>query len=192
MQRVYIPCLQSPVRSMTLLVRTASDPMQAAGSLRAKVREMDKNQPVFDVKSMEENINEETSGVRASASMMSMYAVIALLLAVTGIYAVISYSVAQRTHEVGVRMALGAGRRDVVSMTMLRAFRLAALGLTIGIPAAVALMRLMSSVLFNVVALEWTMFAGFALVLGASALLAGYIPARRATRVDPVEALRHE
>lgn len=112
---------------------------------------------------MEQSINEETSGVRASASMMSMYAVIALLLAATGIYAVISYSVAQRTHEVGVRMALGAGRRDVVNMTLMRAFRLAALGLAIGIPAAVALTRLMSSVLFNVVALDWTMFAGFTL-----------------------------
>jgi len=118
--------------------------------------------------------------------------VIALVLAATGIYAVISYSVVQRTHEVGVRMALGAGRGDVLKMTLMRAFRLAGLGLVIGVPVAFALTRLMSSVLFNVLALDWTMFVAFTFVLASSALLAGYIPARRATRVDPVEALRHE
>jgi len=124
--------------------------------------------------------------------MMSTFAAIALLLAATGVYAVISYSVAQRTHEVGVRMALGAGRNDVLKMTLLGALRLAAVGLAIGIPAALALTRLMSSALFNVVAFDWTMFAGFTIVLACSALIAGYVPALRATRVDPVNALRHE
>ena len=192
MPRAYIPYLQAPSRSMTLLVRTASDPMLGAAALRAKVRDADKNQSVYDVKSMEQNISEETSGVRSSASMMSTFAAIALLLAATGVYAVISYSVAQRTHEVGVRMALGAGRNDVLKMTLLGALRLAAVGLAIGIPAALALTRLMSSALFNVVAFDWTMFAGFTIVLACSALIAGYVPALRATRVDPVNALRHE
>jgi predicted permease len=190
--RAYIPYLQAPSRSMTLFVRTTSDPMLSASGLRAKVREVDKNQPVYDIKSMEQTLNEETSGVRVSASMMSMFASIALLLAATGIYAVISYSVVQRTHEVGVRIALGASRANVLKMTLMRAFRLAGLGLAIGLPAAFGLTRLMSSALFNVVALDWTMFATFTLVLASSAMLAGYIPARRATMVDPVEALRHE
>jgi putative ABC transport system permease protein len=190
--RAYIPYLQAPSLSMTLFVRTVSDPMLAASGLRAKVRAVDKNQPVYDIKSMEQSLNEETSGVRASASMMSMFATIALLLAATGIDAVISYSVVQRTHEVGVRIALGASRGDVLKMTLMRAFRLAGIGLAIGLPSAFGLTRLMSSVLFNVVALDWTMFATFTLVLASSAMLAGYIPARRATKVDPVEALRHE
>ena len=188
----YIPYLQAPRRSMSLALRTTSDPMQVAGGVRAKVREVDKNQPVYDLKSMEQILNEETSGVRVSASTMSMYAVIALLLAATGIYAVISYSVVQRTHEVGVRMALGAGRGDVLKLTLLRALRLSGIGLAIGVPVAFALTRLMSSVLYNVVAMEWTLFAGFTAVLASSALLAGYIPARRAAKVDPVVALRHE
>jgi putative ABC transport system permease protein len=192
MPRAYVPYRQVPGSAMTLLIRTASDPMQSAAAVRAKVREVDKNQPVYDVKSMEESINEETSGVRTSASIMSLFAAIALLLAATGIYAVISYSVVQRTHEVGVQMALGAGRKDVLKMTLFDALRLASAGLAIGIPAALVLMRLMSSVLFNVVAFDWTMFAGFAVVLVCSALLAGYVPAVRATRVDPLDALRHE
>jgi putative ABC transport system permease protein len=190
--RAYIPYLQSPSRSMALYVRTAYDPMLAASGVRSQVREVDKNQPVYDIKSMEQSLNEETSGVRASASMMSMFATIALLLAATGIYAVLSYSVVQRTHEVGVRIALGASRADVLKMTLMRAFRLAGLGLAIGLPAAFGLTRLMSSVLFNVVALDWAMFAIFTLVLATSAMLAGYVPARRATKVDPMEALRHE
>jgi putative ABC transport system permease protein len=192
MPRAYVPYLQAPGRSMTLLIRTAFDPMLATAAARAKVREADKNQPLYDVKSMEQNINDETSGVRTSASMMSMFAAIALLLAATGIYAVISYSVAQRTHEVGVRMALGAERADVLKMNLLGALRLGAIGLAIGIPAALAMTRLMSSVLFNVVAFDWTMFAGFTVVLACAALLAGYVPALRATKVDPAGALRHQ
>jgi putative ABC transport system permease protein len=190
--RVYVPFPQSPGSSIALYVRTDSNPMLAAGALKAKVREVDKNQPVYDVKSMEEQLIEETSGVRASASMMSMFATIALVLAVTGIYAVISYSVVQRTHEVGVRIALGASSADVVKLTMRRAVFLAGIGLAVGLPAAFALTRLMSSVLFDVVALDWTVFASFTVVLASSAILAGYIPARRATKVDPVEALHHE
>jgi putative ABC transport system permease protein len=192
MPAAYVSYLQSPSRSMSLRIRTVADPMSAAGGLRAKVREVDRNQPLYDVKSMDQVLSEETSGVRVSASTMSMYAVIALLLAATGIYAVISYSVVQRTHEVGVRMALGAGRQDVLRMMLARSVRLAGFGLAIGVPVAVALTLLMSSVLYNVVALEWPMFAAFTAVLGLSALLAGYIPARRAANVDPMVALRHE
>ena len=188
----YISYLQSPSRTMSLRVRTTADPMSAAGGVRAKVSAVDRNQPVYDLKSMDQLLSEETSGVRVSASTMSMYALIALLLAATGIYAVISYSVVQRTHEVGVRMALGAGRPDVFRMMLMRSMKLAGIGLAIGVPAAIALTLVMSSVLYNVVALEWTMFVAFTAVLGLSAMLAGYVPARRASNVDPMVALRHE
>ncbi|MBZ5592291.1 MAG: ABC transporter permease [Acidobacteriia bacterium] len=190
--RAAIPYRQAPQRSMTLYVRTTGDPLQAVKAARAEVRNADANQAVYDVKSMEQEISEETSGVRASARTMSMYAVIALLLAATGIYAVISYSVVQRTHEIGVRLALGAGRSDIVRMVVAQAFRLAALGLAIGVPAAYVLTRIMSSALYNTVTLDALTFAAFTGVLGSSALLAGYIPARRATRVDPTVALHHE
>jgi len=192
MPRVYVPYAQFISPSMTLYIRTRADPMLASSGLKAKVHEVDKNQPIYDVKSMEELLNEQTSGVRASANMMSMFALIALVLAATGVYAVISHSVVQRTHEVGLRIALGASSGDVLKLTLRRAFYLAAAGLGIGLPAAFGLMRLMSSVLFNVVALDWTVFVLYTLVLASSAALAGYIPARRATKVDPLDALRHE
>ena len=190
--RAVIPYRQAPQRSMILYIRTTGDPLLAVKAARAEVRNADPNQAVFDVKSMEQELADETSGVRASAQTMSMYAVIALLLAATGIYAVISYAVVQRTHEIGVRLALGAGRSSIVRMIVAQAFRLAALGLAIGVPVAYMLTRIMSSALYNTVALDPLTFAAFTGVLGLSALLAGYIPARRATRVDPTVALHHE
>jgi len=147
---------------------------------------------VFDVKSMQQFINEQTSGVRGAAVSMSTYALIALLLAVTGIYASISYSVVQRTHEIGVRMALGAARADVLKMTLMQGVGIAAVGLGIGVPVAFTLMRLMSHVLYNVVFVEPLIFAMLTAILAASAVLAGYIPARRAASIDPLTALRDE
>jgi len=123
---------------------------------------------------------------------MSTYAAIALLLAVTGIYAVIAYSVVQRTHEIGLRLALGAGHADILRMVVGQAFRLAAIGLGIGVPVAFILTRIMARALYGVVSVDALTFVAFTLALAAAALLAGYIPARRATRVDPVIALHHE
>ena len=141
---------------------------------------------------MEQIIFEETSGVRVSATTMGIYAAIALLLATTGVYAVISYSVAQRTHEIGVRVALGAGQGEVLRMVLWQAFRMTGIGLAIGVPVGVLLTRVMSSVLYNVVALDPMTFAAFTAVLGCPGLLAAYLPARRATKVDPMVALRHQ
>jgi len=188
----YVPYLQAPQLSMLLLMRTTGDPMQIANAARAEVHGVDRNQPVYDLKSMEQSIAEETSGVRSSAITMATYAAIALLLAVTGIYAVIAYSVVQRTHEIGLRLALGAGRRDIVRMVLGQAFGMAAIGLAIGIPVAFILTRVMASALYGVVSVDALAFVAFTLALAASALFAGYIPARRATRVDPVIALHHE
>jgi putative ABC transport system permease protein len=188
----FVPYAQAPQASMRLALRTAGDPLAVANAARAAVRDVDRSQPAYDVKSMEQSIAEQTSGVRAAATVMSHYAIIALLLAATGIYAVISYSVARRTHEIGVRIALGAGEGRVVKMVVWQASRMAGLGLAVGIPMAIALTWTMSRVLLNVVALDPVTFAVFAALLGLSALLAGYIPARRAARVDATVALRHE
>src|SRR5260370_4439641 len=182
MPAAYGPYLQSPHTEMGIFVRAAGDPMQVVGGIRGKIRAVDAAQPVFDVKTMDQSISEQTSGVRAAAVSMTSYALIALLLAVSGIYAVISYSVVQRTHEIGIRMALGADRANVLKMTLWQARRIAAMGLGIGIPVAFVLTRLMSSALYNLVVVSPGAFVVLALLFGASALLAGYLPARRAAR----------
>jgi putative ABC transport system permease protein len=124
--------------------------------------------------------------------MMSIYALIALLLAVSGVYAVFSYFVAARTHDIGVRIALGARRADVFKMIMRQTLRLTSTGLLVGLALAIVLARIMSSALYNIVDVNWSIFAIFAAVLGISALLASYLPSRRAMQIDPVTALREE
>jgi putative ABC transport system permease protein len=188
----YRPHSQVYQPSFQIVVRTAADPLLLASAARAAIREVDKAQPVYDLKSMEQVLAEQTSGIRASAISMTTYAVIALILAATGIYAVLSYSVARRTQEIGVRMALGAADRDVLKMVMSQASRMAGLGLAIGLVNAWLLTRLMASVLYDVVTLEPLAFTAFTAVLAAAAFLAAYIPARRAARVDALIALHHE
>ncbi len=190
--RAYLSWAQSPGRSVSVFLRTTGDPMLLGRPAAARLHTVDPAQSVFGTKSMDQSISEQTSGVRSAAVSMSVYAAVALLLAITGVYAVVSYSVAQRTHEIGVRVALGADRASVVKMMLGQALRIAVLGLGIGVPTAFALMRLMSSVLYNAVALDPATFVGFALALVAGALLAAWIPARRAAAVDPLTALRHE
>ena len=192
MPAAYIPSVQAPQRAMMLLLRTAGDPLGVATSARAAVRAVDRNPPVYDVKSMEQIIAWQTSGVGAAAMSMEIYAGIALLLAVTGIYALTSYSAAQRTHEIGVRMALGARGSDVLKMVVGQSLRTAGAGLAIGLPAAVIMTKIMSSLLSNVVPLDLRTVAAFTVLLAAAALLAAYVPARRAARVDPMVALHHE
>lgn len=189
---VYLPDALTPEPSMMLVIRTRGDPTTFAGAARAQIASVDRDLPVYDVKTMEQSLNEQTSGVRLSAQMMGVFAVIALLLAATGIYGVMSYSVAQRSHDIGVRMALGAEAKDVLRLVLGQALKLAATGLAIGAGAAFALTRLMSSVLYGVVALDVFTFASFAFLLCGTALLAGYIPARRATKAGPMKALRYE
>jgi len=191
-RRAYVSAAQMPSPAMQVLVRTGGDPDALSGAVRAALRDVDRNQPLFDMKSMQQLIGEETSGVRASAVSMTSYAVIALILAVTGIYASISYSVVQRTHEIGVRIALGAARGDVLKMTLMQGVGIAGVGLGIGVPVSFALMKLMSSVLYNVVLVEPLILLAFTAILAASAILAGYIPARRAAAIDPLAALRDE
>jgi putative ABC transport system permease protein len=188
----YVPIAQEPPPSAGFVIRTSRDPLSMAAAARTAVAAVDPDQPVYDIRSLHQLIADNVSGVQYSANMMLSFAIIALVLAAAGIYAVMAYAVTQRTHEIGVRMALGAKQFDVLRMIMRGAVVMGGLGLAIGIPAALALGRVLSSVLFGVVHLQVTVFMGVSAVLALVALAAGYIPANRATRVDPMVALRDE
>jgi putative ABC transport system permease protein len=188
----YVPCTQAASPVMTVLLRTTGDPLAAATGARAVVRGVDRDPPIYAVESMEQHIAWQTSGVGGASLSMEEYAIIALLLAITGIYAVMSYAVAQRTHEIGVRMALGARQADVLKMVLGQSFRMAGAGLAIGLPLAYVLTRVASSLVYNVIVVDLYAFAAFALLLGLATLLATYFPAQRAANVDPAVALHNE
>lgn len=187
---VYLPSLWSS--SMSFVTRTANEPLGYVNALRAAIQEVDPEQPVEAVLSMEQIVADAAARPRFNAQMLSVLGLVALFLATVGIYGVMHYSVTQRIREVGVRMALGADRREVQNLILRHAAVLSLCGVAAGLLGAVALTRLMTSQLYGVSAIDpWT-FSLVALVLVATALAAGLIPARRATRVDPVVALRYE
>ena len=190
--RAYVSFRQFPQADAMVYIRTVGDPLAIAPAARAEVHKIDSAQAVFEVKSMEQRIAAETSGVRAASSSMVLYAFIGLFLAASGIYGVISYSVARRTHEIGVRMALGADRASVLRLTLRDAIRIGAIGLGIGVPVAFAMIRAMSSALYGIIELDAGTFVGLTVILTICAVAAGYIPALRASRLDPMVALRNE
>ena len=153
---------------------------------------VDKDQPVSQVRSMEQVQGDSIADRRLTVWLLGVFAALAIVLAAVGIYGVISFSVARRTREIGVRMALGASRADVLRMIVREGMRTAAIGLAAGLVAALALTRVMRSILYEVTATDPAVFAAIALLLAAVAALASYIPARRATRIDPIAALRYE
>jgi putative ABC transport system permease protein len=175
-----------------LVVSTAVEPLGMAAAVRRAVWEIDKDQPVSNIKTMEDVLSDSIARQRFSMLLLGIFAAVALVLAAVGIYGVMSYSVAQRTHEIGIRMALGARRLDVLKLTVGHSLKLVLIGVVIGLGAAFALTRVMASLLFGVGATDPATFAAISVVLICVALLASYIPARRATRIDPMVALRYE
>ncbi|HET9533654.1 MAG TPA: ABC transporter permease [Blastocatellia bacterium] len=189
---MYICYLQAPPRTLTIAARTEGDPMSAAAAVKSQILGVDPDQPVYEIATMEKDIADEVSGVRLSAGLMAILGVIALVLSAVGVYGVMAYSVSQRTHEIGIRMALGARHADVLRMVLWQAMKLAGVGLGLGLPLAFLLSSAMSSLLFGMVSLDFSTFALFTVVLASVALVSSYIPARNATRVDPMIALRVE
>jgi putative ABC transport system permease protein len=188
----YLPYLQTPSPIMAVAVRTKSDPSGLTAAVRKAVLEVDPDQPVYDIKTMSQRLSASVAPRRLSMLLFTSFAVIALVLAAVGVYGVMSYSVNRRTHEIGIRMALGAQAVDVLRLVVGQVLLLTVAGVTVGLAAAFVLTRLMASMLYGVGATDPVTFVGVSLVLVAVALLAGYIPARRATRVDPMIALRYE
>ncbi len=179
-------------RGITLLVRTAGEPLSLTSALRAQVRELDRELPLDTVQTLESVMAHSVASPRFYTLLLGLFAAVALLLAAAGIYGVMAYSVEQRTHEIGIRMALGAQTSDVLKLVVGQGLLLALVGVVIGVGAAFALTRLMTKLLFEVTATDPLTFVFIALLLTAVAWLACYIPARRATKVDPMVALRYE
>ncbi|HET6229022.1 MAG TPA: ABC transporter permease [Longimicrobiaceae bacterium] len=190
---VYLAAAQAPEegRETTLLVR-ADDPAKVAGPLRQAVREMDPALPVYDVRTLAGYVEQQLEPKRAGGTVLTLFGGLALMLAALGVYGVMAYSVAQRTREIGVRVALGARAKDVMRHFVGEGARLAAWGIGVGTLLAAGVTRLLSSVLLGVTATDFATFAGVALLLAAAAVLASWIPARRAMRVDPMVALRQD
>jgi putative ABC transport system permease protein len=190
---IYGPLTQSEVIiNLSLLVRTKGDPLGMAETLRRSIQDFDSDMPVYSVASLEDRIAGQAGGTRSYAVLLGLFAGLALALSGVGIYGVMAYGVARRAHELGIRMALGAQRRDVLRLVARRGLALTLAGTGIGLAAAFALTRLMASILFGVTPTDGVTFAAVAVLLWAVALLACYIPARRATRVNPLVALRYE
>ena len=189
---VYFPFRQATSNNQYVVLRTAGDPRSLAAAARGVVAALDKDLPVANLRTMDELMTASVAPPRFRTILVSMFAVVGLLLAAIGIYGVMAYAVTERTHELGVRMALGADRGDVLRMVLGEAMRLAAAGVVLGLAGAFAATRLIQSLLFGVTPTDTATFAGIAALLVATALVASYLPARRATRVDPMVALRYE
>jgi putative ABC transport system permease protein len=189
---VYSPYRQRPSADMSLVVRSAVDPASLTSSIRAAVAAIDKDQPLFDIHTMQQLVDDSISTRRLTLVLLGIFSALAVILAAIGIYGVMAYSVALRTQEIGIRMALGAQQKDVLRLVLGQGARIAFFGVAIGLATAAALARLLSSLLFSVSASDPFTFATVAALLVAVALLACYIPARRALRVDPIIALRYE
>jgi putative ABC transport system permease protein len=189
---VYFPLAQAPQASMGLVVRTSGDPLALAGAVHSQVLALDSEQPPYDLRSLEQLISDDVSGVDYSARFMIGFGILALILAAAGIFAVMAYSVLERTHEIGLRMALGARRADVLRLVIGNAAKLAAVGLGLGVVGAWVMTHLLVSLLLGVVRMDVLTFVGVTALLAAVATLAAYVPASWAAKVDPMEALRYE
>ncbi len=188
----YVPYAQAPTGNFGLAVRAAGDPAALSSAARAAVRAVDANQPVYDVMTLRAALGERTLGLQYIAVVMGVLGALALVLAAGGVYGVMAYMVAQRAHEIGVRIALGATRADVMKLTVSHTVRLAAVGVALGIALSVLLGRVIEWGLLGTASVDARIVAALGAVLSLSALAAGYIPARRAASIDPICTLRGE
>jgi putative ABC transport system permease protein len=189
---LYVSYRQAPDGYSYIAIRTEGEPMAFAAAVRSRIASVDPEQPVFDVQTLEKLISNQVLGLSYVAVLLSVLGIIALILASIGVYSVMAYSVTERTHEIGVRIALGAQRRDVLRLVLGRGVILTSLGLVIGLPLSLALARLVASLFFGVGASDMITFGAVTLLMTVIALLACYVPARQAMSVDPILALRHE
>jgi putative ABC transport system permease protein len=189
---VYVPFDRQPTQFLDLALRTTADPKFLVNAVRAELRALDPNQPLGKVTTMEDVLHKAVAKPRWYAVLVGSFAVLALLLAAVGIYGAAAYAVAQRTHEICIRMAIGAEPRDVLRMVLRRGMTPCLAGVVIGMPLAAAASKVLVSFLYGVTPLDWTTYGAVALVVPAVAFAAVYVPARRATRIDPIAALRCE
>jgi putative ABC transport system permease protein len=191
---VYAPFAQASegATNMFLTVLTGSDPLAVVGAIREQIRQVDRDQPVASIQTMEARVSASVSQPRVQMNVLGAFAALAILLAAVGIYGVMSYSVTQRTREIGIRMALGAGRRAVLGLVLRQGFTMVTLGLVAGLAGALLLTRVLRTLLFGVSTTDPAVFAAIVALLSTTASIAAYVPARRATRVDPLVALRDE
>jgi putative ABC transport system permease protein len=190
--QTYTPYTQQTFSHMTLVVRSKGDPTTLSAAIRSEVLNLDKEQPVSSIRTLEQNFAASLAQQQFAMVLLGVFAAVALVLAAVGIYGVLSYAVTQRTHELGIRMALGASRRDVLKLVVGKGMLLTLIGVAGGVLAAFGLTRLMSGLLFGVTATDSATFISVGGGLLVVALLACLIPARRATKVDPLVALRYE
>jgi putative ABC transport system permease protein len=189
---LYYPHAQAPDRRMFVLLRTSGDPMSVARAAQAEVWALDRDQPVTSVRTLDAIVARAQANRRFTTLLLSLFSIVALVLAGIGVYGVIAYSTAQRTQEIGIRMALGAARGHVLRMVVGEGLKIGAAGLVLGVAASLALTRLMSGLLFGVSERDPLTFVALPLALLAVAAAAAWIPARRALQVDPMVALRTE
>ncbi len=189
---VYVPMLQDYSPQMTLEIRTLSDARNMISAIRSEIQQIDPNLSALNIQTLNDRVDGSLQGERTQATLLGSAGLLALLLASVGLYGVMAYSVAQRTREIGIRMALGASRKDVMGLVLKQSVSLVSAGIVIGLGVAFGVTRLIASSLFGITAVDPVTFAGMSLLLIAVSLAASYIPARRATKVDPMIALRYE
>jgi putative ABC transport system permease protein len=189
---IYLPYAQSPASLVTWVVRTAGDPLKELSAIKEKIREENPTQTFLSIATIDQLVDRTISQRRFNLMLLGSFAALALILAAVGLYGLISYTTARRTHEIGIRMALGAQTGDVLKLVIGQGIRLALIGVSIGIGGALAVTQLMRSLLFGVSAIDPLTYIVVAVSLTLVALVASWLPARRATKVDPLVALKYE